>query len=123
MSNTDDTAPELDESEIQWIWQPDELDLSEEATDVETAVSLYNGDVVTLNEARARLGMDAMPERSEWGDKLHIEIKAKLLPQSGGTGGMFGHPLDVMPQNEHAAALNDLKQAIQSHLHGETSTA
>jgi len=59
-----------------WKWTPVELDLTEEEADIKSATELFNGDVITLNEARRRLKLDDLPDGDPRGDMLRTELRA-----------------------------------------------
>jgi hypothetical protein len=58
-----------------WKWQPVELDLTERDAELDSAVRAYQGGVITLDEAREKLGEEKLPEEDERGKKFFTEIK------------------------------------------------
>lgn len=79
-----DTAPPL-----QWQWTPSPVDLSEETDDLNAAVQGFQKGGWTLNEARAKVGRDPLPDDDPRGDMFVWE----LTPKPSGAG-LVGDPND-----------------------------
>jgi PBSX family phage portal protein len=71
---------------LRWRWTPKAVDLSEEAADLNAAVTGFARGVLTLNEARVKMGAEALPDGDERGKKYFWE----LVPQGAPGGGSVG---------------------------------
>ena len=65
-----------DDANIGWTWRPVELDLTEEREDIEAASTLFDKDVIILNEARARVKLDPLADDDPRGQMVRSELKA-----------------------------------------------
>lgn len=61
-----------DTEEVKWTWRPKELDLTTEAEDVGTVIAGFQGNVLSLNEARSKLKLPLLDK--ETGDKFFYEL-------------------------------------------------
>jgi PBSX family phage portal protein len=67
-------AAESDLPTDRWRWTPEELDLTEEGADLDWAVSAFQAGIVTLNEARRKVGMPELEDDDERGDMYITEL-------------------------------------------------
>lgn len=74
---------------IQWKWKPEELDLTEESADVGNATALFGGGIITLDEARTKVGEPPLEEGDARGKMFITELanaSQPALPPSGDAG-------------------------------------
>lgn len=67
-----------------WTWAPIELDLTEEREDIEAASTLFDKDILVLNEARDRVGKDPLPDDDPRGGMLRSELRAHFGAPAAG---------------------------------------
>lgn len=72
-------------ADLNWEWQPQELDLTEEGAVQEQAVKGFQGGLTMLNEAREDIGKDPLPDDDERGGKFFFEL-SKATPGGEGEG-------------------------------------
>jgi capsid portal protein len=71
-----------------FIFRFAELDLTEEAQDLDAAVQAFSAGLTKLNEGRAKLGLP--PVDDEKGEKFFFELAPKPGDEQGGAQGPFG---------------------------------
>lgn len=83
-------AHDMKVEDIKWSWRPKELDLTTEAEDVGTVVAAFQGNLITLNEARAKMKMTLI--EGENGGKFFYELApdASVASAAAGTAARFG---------------------------------
>jgi capsid portal protein len=65
-------------TDLNWDWQPTELDLTEEGALQDQAVKGFEGGVLKLNEAREDAGKERLPEDDDRGEKFFWEVAPVL---------------------------------------------
>jgi len=79
-------GPGIEGEPLPWRWQPDELDLTEEKSDVDTSATAFKANITRLNEARDKIGLgpledaDGMPDPR--GDLFFADIAGAMVAKS-----------------------------------------
>lgn len=112
----------IDPSAVQWRVDFEDLDIADEAADTEVAVALAKSNLVTLNEARARIGM---PPHDDFEGRTLADYLVWLGAPSG-VAASVGAPYSPTQERDHEEMLRrlgDVDDVITSILRGDDRPA